>query len=351
MLLTFYCQISGSQIKVYRMVDPESVSSSSVSRRRTKIIRFMAGWHKPATNISTKCGMYKCMLERGSTNSLGADILVFNDQDVEHFRTPPPRRPGDLWAFVSAEPQNHISPEIQLEWDGAFNYSATYIKQSAGSTYSFRYELSSKRNRPSAQDFLQKKKRRPRALWFISHCMQDNRYPVLSARIPYALELSKHFPIDVYTKKQNCKEWLRPLIRTSPEPKLDDYAFYLAFENNLCGDYVSEKFWKVIAKDVRTIPVVLGGLSIKDYERVAPPNSFIHVKNFTSPKELAEHLKFVSSDDGAFNYYQQWRRKLEIDSHSQKEGKHTEVIADAHNYAHNSVSLTSCFKRNDHPLL
>ena len=41
------------------------------------------------------------------------------------------------------------------------------------------------------------------------------------------------------------------------------------------------------------VPIVLGGLSMEDYKNIAPSNSYIDVRNFTSPIKLAEHLKFV----------------------------------------------------------
>ena len=55
-----------------------------------------------------------------------------------------------------------------------------------------------------------------------------------------------------------------------------------------------------------------GGRDMDDYYRIAPPNSFIHVRNFTSPKHLSEHLKYIASNDDAFNYYHQWRNEYTL---------------------------------------
>jgi len=35
------------------------------------------------------------------------------------------------------------------------------------------------------------------------------------------------------------------------------YKFYLAFENSLCTDYITEKFYQTLNRDI--IPVVMGG--------------------------------------------------------------------------------------------
>ena len=57
-----------------------------------------------------------------------------------------------------------------------------------------------------------------------------------------------------------------------------DYKFYLAFENSICRDYVTEKFYNALL--FSTVPVVYGGA---DYESIgAPHNSFIDVRNFHS---------------------------------------------------------------------
>ena len=85
-------------------------------------------------------------------------------------------------------------------------------------------------------------------------------------------------------------------------PDLDDYKFYLAFENSLCSEYITEKVWwnsyskVVIAKRLFSyiagfpqgaVPIVMGGLSERDYSRLAPPNSYLHVDQFEGPEHLA----------------------------------------------------------------
>ena len=62
-----------------------------------------------------------------------------------------------------------------------------------------------------------------------------------------------------------------------------------------------------------------GGKDISDYSRIAPPNSFIHVRNFTSPELLAEHLNHIASNDDAFNYYHQWKNEYTMDQVIEKD--------------------------------
>ena len=56
-----------------------------------------------------------------------------------------------------------------------------------------------------------------------------------------------------------------------------DYKFYLSFENSICVDYVTEKFYNALL--FNTVPVVYGGA---DYSRLAPNMSYINIRNYGS---------------------------------------------------------------------
>jgi len=67
-----------------------------------------------------------------------------------------------------------------------------------------------------------------------------------------------------------------------------DYFFYLAFENSLCDDYVTEKLFDALERTV--IPVVFGGA---DYSRILPPHSYVDANRFMSVEGLAQYMKLV----------------------------------------------------------
>ncbi|KAK0405006.1 hypothetical protein QR680_017755 [Steinernema hermaphroditum] len=87
---------------------------------------------------------------------------------------------------------------------------------------------------------------------------------------------------------------------------LESHYFYLAFENSVCPDYVTEKFFRL---DQGIVPVVL---SRKVMEHVAPSDSFIAVDDFDSPRDLAEYLIFVASHPDVYAKYFEWRRSFEV---------------------------------------
>jgi glycoprotein 3-alpha-L-fucosyltransferase len=44
-----------------------------------------------------------------------------------------------------------------------------------------------------------------------------------------------------------------------------------------------------------------------DYEKHAPEHSFIHVDDFATPKELADYLHLLNSNDTLYNEYFEWK--------------------------------------------
>ena len=89
---------------------------------------------------------------------------------------------------------------------------------------------------------------------------------------------------------------------------MGQYRFYLSFENSLCKDYVTEKFFKLFSKaygEGVVIPVTRGGA---DYDNFFPPGSFVNAAHFKSPKQLALYLKKLS--DNVEEYTNMLRVKL-----------------------------------------
>ena len=89
-----------------------------------------------------------------------------------------------------------------------------------------------------------------------------------------------------------------------------DYKFYLSFENSLCDDYVTEKLWNAINMNI--VPVVLGAYN---YSELLPPKSYIDVKDYKSPQELANHLKLLDKNDSLYSEYLKWKDEYDIVPH------------------------------------
>lgn len=91
---------------------------------------------------------------------------------------------------------------------------------------------------------------------------------------------------------------------------MSEYLFYLVFENSECEDYLTEKSFNN-AYSKGAIPVIMGP-TVNNCELLLPPNSFLHIDNYKSSKELAAHLLEISKSDEILLSYHRWRNDFEL---------------------------------------
>ena len=94
---------------------------------------------------------------------------------------------------------------------------------------------------------------------------------------------------------------------------IKNFKFYLAFENNVCNDYVTEKLYMNGLRH-GIVPVVVGGANYSNPE-VAPPHSYINALDFDSVRDLAGFLHLVGNTPRLYNAYFQWRSQYSIHYH------------------------------------
>ena len=93
--------------------------------------------------------------------------------------------------------------------------------------------------------------------------------------------------------------------------------FYLSFENSICRDYVTEKFWEPLRRNI--VPVVLGG---GNYSSIAPYHSNIDVlkEGFSEDtKGLANLLKSLSNNASLYARYFWWKSYYSVVENTDKE--------------------------------
>ncbi|KAI6190735.1 Glyco-tran-10-N domain-containing protein [Aphelenchoides bicaudatus] len=82
----------------------------------------------------------------------------------------------------------------------------------------------------------------------------------------------------------------------------DEHHFYLAFENSVCPEYTSEKFWRM--KQL-IVPVVLSRAAVPKH---VPQDTYIAASDFDSPKDLANFLKQLMEDKEQYKKYFGWTK-------------------------------------------
>jgi hypothetical protein len=124
-----------------------------------------------------------------------------------------------------------------------------------------------------------------------------------SGRFKYQEALMRHTAVDSYGKILNTKRAPSDKGRQTKLETIAKYKFTLAFENAIGPDYVTEKFFDPLIAG--SVPVYLGAPNI---DLFAPGDRcYIDVRDFESPKSLAQYLTNLSEDQCAYQDYFSWK--------------------------------------------
>ncbi|KIH57137.1 hypothetical protein ANCDUO_12674 [Ancylostoma duodenale] len=82
------------------------------------------------------------------------------------------------------------------------------------------------------------------------------------------------------------------------------HRFYIAFENSICKDYVTEKYFLRMSQLL--VPVVFERKIPEDLG--LPSDSFIALDDFNSIRELGNYLNKLRYDDYSYSRYFAWTK-------------------------------------------
>ncbi|XP_059164697.1 alpha-(1,3)-fucosyltransferase C-like [Physella acuta] len=211
---------------------------------------------------------------------------------------PPVRWPGQLYVmFAHESPVHYQKSSLQKAsspWRYAFNMTHTYTQDSDvfWPVNQLRFEYTPHLQKPNYSEIFKNKNRT--AVWLVSHCSTQ------SLREKYVKEMQKYIDVDIFgacAKRRVCPD----INDTGCLDKVfNTYKFYLGFENSVCVDYVTEKFFNAFTPGRHVVPVVMGGA---DYDRLLPNGSFINTGWFQTARDLAMYLKVVGQDEATYTRY------------------------------------------------
>ncbi|XP_061651867.1 4-galactosyl-N-acetylglucosaminide 3-alpha-L-fucosyltransferase 9-like isoform X2 [Phyllopteryx taeniolatus] len=218
-------------------------------------------------------------------------VIIYHRQIRSDSSNLPSGRPSfQKWIWVNIESPTH-SPQL-AGIDNLFNLTLNY-RRDADITVPYGSVVSTE----GEDDFVPPSKNKL-LCWIVSDWKQNY------TRVKYYNELQKH--IEVHTYGRAFKKYLD---KQEYVPTLASCKFYLAFENSIHKDYITEKFYNPL--DVGTVPVVLGP-SRQNYENFIQGDAFIHVDDFASPKELADYLLLLDKNEAMYRRYFEWRRHFKV---------------------------------------
>ena len=296
--------------------DAERMPNAKCKNNDTKIILFYTPWFGqkpwpefPHTELDlshSNCPEKKCQITHNIHDIGKSDLIIFHAPDMPRFVSRNELKQihryrclGQRMALLSMESVQHIPLNNVGIPDGFFNWTITFKRDSDfHCPYGSYARLPPNEKPPTLIDYAASKSKF--VFWAVSHCS--------SIREKYVKKLLNYINVDIYgdcsyiygqdnqcSKSSNCGDIFKP------------YKFTLAFENGLCTDYITEKFWMALNRN--SVPVVLA----KDYysDDVVPPGSFVSVQDFPSVKALAEYLLYLDKNDTAYNEYFSWKQKFD----------------------------------------
>ena len=252
-----------------------------------------------------------------------AIVVVFNDEFLSQEDMTMPefihgRNPNQRLVFFTQESPPALRSHYNMtRFKHFFNWTMTYMtdsdipllygrvipKESAPTNLEQVYQLRKKTRESFRPKSVAKKSKK--IAWMVSHCWTN------SMRELYVMELRKYIDVDIYGVCGNLTCPTHVLHSSDPQCYNileSNYKFYLSFENSLCKDYVTEKFFKVMNHDL--IPIVYGAA---DYSKHAPLHSYINAGKL-KPKELADYLKVLDANASLYNEYFWWKDHFVVES-------------------------------------
>ena len=122
------------------------------------------------------------------------------------------------------------------------------------------------------------------------------------------------------------------------------YKFAIAFENAICHDYITEKFWRPLYAG--SVPIVKGSPTIRDW---APDveHSIIIADEFASPKALAKFLHSLDQNDSEYDKYLEFKRTGVTNQMLLQHLKEREWVVDYEEPGTNYIDGFECYICNE----
>ena len=245
------------------------------------------------------CGPYMCNFTRNREYFHNSRAVIFHFRamhlltDLLH-ATSLKRVSKQWWIMMNEEPPTYSKIYPFLRNYPVFNWTMTYrIDSDISGIYAvvspgvFRDGFDPKRN------YLENKTIEVSGM--ISNCIYHRMRAVKA--------LMKHINVNLMGKCSGNKA-------AGAESQIRRSKFYLAFENTLCVDYVTEKTYKNAYQN-EAVPIILSGANLSN-PQIVPPGSYIDASKFKSAKELADYLKYVGGNKEVYNKFFEWRAKWDI---------------------------------------
>ena len=195
----------------------------------------------------TQCPLDRFEITYDKQRFLQSDLVIFhaaggNMPSVDHLKSLSKNRPAkQRWVYQTMEGPL-VTPD-PAPLNGLFNATWTYRGDSdfsaAYSAYVPVFPEEAVDKMKTTIDYSQGKTKL--VAWLVSNCGSQ-------LRMAFVRELMKYINVDVYGVCSSAFGQQLSCSKSGEKDCLKHYKFYLSFENALCKDYITEKYWDHLGK-------------------------------------------------------------------------------------------------------
>nr|CAD2177699.1 unnamed protein product [Meloidogyne enterolobii] len=283
-------------------------SSPCYNLKSSKSTPIILGWNNLIDNdniIDIQTGLYntdeckyECEYVTDKDLYMNATAIMFHIR-AEHKDLPLKRFSNQLYIFFLDESPSYTYEHFKDVSPDFFNITMTYR---VDSDIYYPYDTFVPCNGKchvdefwSEKEVLEKVQRKSKlAMKAFSDCSTPSKRENLIA------ELGRLIKIDLYG---NCPGNTKCDFEYCLNQELANHMFYLAFENSVCKNYITEKFWYL--KHL-IVPIVLSRRVFKKTK--IPDNVYIAVDDFNNTAELAEYLLYLQRNKTEYLKYFEWTK-------------------------------------------
>lgn len=239
--------------------------------------------------------------------AVNVSAFIFYGSQLDFHDLPLPRQPNHMWALLHEEsPKNNwiFATEKGIS---LFNITSTVSRYSHYPLHlHYLHTIEILLQPVRTPTHLKSKGSLGLVVFLQSTCNPP------SDRDSYVRELMKHISVDCYGQCLHNRDLPQHLVNplTFGESEVLDtvgkYKFVLSFENAICHDYFTEKFWRGLY--VGSVPIVRGSPTIRDWDPSSGHPSIILADDFDGPKALAEFLLDLDKNDTEYDRYLSFKK-------------------------------------------
>ena len=266
-------------------------------------------WPSLANNNLKSCDNLRgrCEVTDNKSHLIHASAVIFHANDFWKMwllsaspkaSRPSYRHPRQVWIMMTQEPTVNMwgwFPKNMFNWTMTYRRDSTIVMHYGSYIKKPDEELPIS---PQEIDYFRGKTKM--AVIQVSHCDDNAR------RYKIVRELSRYIDVDEFGECSG--RVICPRDAKLGKPLVDcenffkDYKFYLAFENSVCRDYITEKYWDSQVNK-HQIPVVAASKATLE---LLPPHSYINVFDFPSVKDMANEMIRIATNASLYNSYFKW---------------------------------------------